>query len=568
MALTSGNVKALSANADTDDELEVGILDKIRRYTYDLSRTNCPDVVYDYFNKKTNGNLDSANKKVTELMDIGEWMLKLSDFVREKTGGDSGDLIDTLCLTINGIYKQIIDFIEEVLTLVPDLFRKIDQLRREIESVLLNFAIEIKNCIIDVINAVQNKINSLFTSVLDFNAIQRLMEACPCITEFFGWLFRCEDKSSSSAVIACMRDIMGLDPSGALTVINNFFNNILKATIQSVYAALEAAVRYIFKLLMTPLREIVKFYCEMLNYKIDVSVIVSVLGGFDCILLYTKESKVISNKPVSYKGMSVIDIVNTLKMWASCFDTVCSFSDDIRLEIKRFNEELRLTPAFWKDPYTIDIFQSCMAPSLGLGTDDVATREVFVVNQDKTKNTLVDLFDAVKKGRKQNIIVYSPYNDLGATEAMVMKPEPESATGSDTGNLSATKVFYDGIEDKLIKLISNISDGMPEEDYLRILTSLRSWAYQYKKNPQLIDAINKAEYEYSRKSNLGSNVGEVSVTTAYVGDFNDVKPLNLDLEPTYKLDENNSYVTFNIRPERDKNMSLSDYYAKWYSVNV
>jgi hypothetical protein len=501
-------------------------------------------------------------------MDISQWMLKLSDFVKEKSGGNSSKLTDTLCLSINGVYKQIIDFVEELLTLVPDMFRKIDQLRREIESVLFNFAIEIKGCIIDVINAVQNKINSLFTSVLDFSEIQKLMETCPCITYFFGWLFRCEDKSSSSAVVACMRDVMGLDPSGALSVINNFFNNILKATIESVYTALESAIRYIFKLLMTPLREIVKFYCEMLNYKIDVTSIVNVLGGLECILVYSKESKVVANKPVSYNGMSVIDIINTLKTWSVCFDGLCSFSDDIKLEIKRYNEELRLTPAFWKDPYTIDIFQSCMAPGLDISVDDVNTREVFVTNQDKTKNTLVDLYDAVKKGRKQNIIVYTPYSDLGSTEAMVMKPEPDSATGADTGNLSATKSFYDGIEDRLIKLVNNISNGMPNEDYLRLLIAFRSWAYSFRKKSELIDAINKAEYAYSVKTSLGNNVGEVSITSGYINDSYDFEPFNMDIEPVYKLDEDLNYTTFSIKPERDSSLSLSEYYAKWYSVNI
>ena len=158
-----------------------GVLDSIRRYSYELSRTDCPQAVYDYFNK--NSQLDNINRRVNNVVDISSWMTKLSGFVNDKTNEKSGEIVDLMCITVNTWYKTIIDLIEDVLRIVPELFKRIDALRAEIEQVILNFGLEIKNCIISVINAVQIKLNQLSATAIDFTKLQELMEACPCMTK-------------------------------------------------------------------------------------------------------------------------------------------------------------------------------------------------------------------------------------------------------------------------------------------------------------------------------------------------------------------------------------------------
>ncbi len=565
-ALTSGNIKSLSVTANHDVDTSTDLLSKIRKYTYDLSRTDCPQVVYDYFNRLSDGDLDSANKSVTKLMNIDAWMKKLADYVRpKKNDGTSGEIVDMLCLTINGMYKTAIDFVEKLLKIVPDMFRKIDELRKEIESVLLNFGIEIKNCILNVITAVQTKINSLLTQVIDFTKLQTLMDACPCVTEAMAWLFGCTDNTSSTAVLDCIKHKFGLDASGALGVVNKFFNNILKATIQSVYAALEAAVKYVFKLLMTPIRELVKLYCEALNYKIDLTWFIQALGGAKCFFIYSNETKVVAGVPVKYLGVSVIDIINTFKMWAKCFDGICSFADDIKLDIKKFNENLRLNATFWNDPYTIDIFHACMVPALSIVTDDASTRGVFVTKQDTTKNSLVDLFDTIKTTKKMNVSVYSPYNDKSDTEAMVSTPDPESGTGKDPQNLSGTLVMYDGVEDLLVRLTANIQKGMPNEDYIRLLNLLRMWSYRYKKGNNYINALDEAQNHYNEVTSNGIRSTTVSPTSGYINTSPVISAINLDLEPNYTFDSSIQVYSFENKPIRQSNHTLTDYYADWFN---
>jgi hypothetical protein len=222
-SILSGDIKSLKTKVS--DDIEDGdILSKIRKYTYDLSNTNCPDVVYDYFNKLSNGNLDSANKKVTEYMDIGQWMTKLSNYVREKTGSDGGDdIVEQICLTMNGFYKTLIDMIEKAVSVVPEMFKRLDQLRKEIEQVILNFGLEIKDCILAVITAVQEKLNSLTKGLgLDFNKLLIFMESCPCAAKAIGSLFGCAKNSSAAQVVTCIHDAFDISPIGTLNAINRF----------------------------------------------------------------------------------------------------------------------------------------------------------------------------------------------------------------------------------------------------------------------------------------------------------------------------------------------------------
>lgn len=537
-------------------------LDTIRRYSYELSRKDCPQAVYDYFNKS--GQLDSINRRSSNLVDISGWMTKLSGFVSDKTNEKSGEIVDLMCITVNTWYKTIIDLLEDILKVAPELFKRIDALRAQIEQVVINFGLEIKNCIIDVLNSVQKKLNELSATAIDFTKLQQLMESCPCTTKAVSKLFNCRNATTPSQVIACIRDIYNLSPLNAFNAINNFFNNTLKATVQAVYSAFENGVKYAFNVLMAPIRELMRRYCQLLNNKFDVTAMIKAAGAGECFFIYSKEVKYTGPVAVDYFGMSIIDIINTMKSWATCFDRICSFSPDLARDIKKINEELRLDSRFWKDPYTIDLFQSCLAHSLSIPVDDIVTREVFVTNQ--TRNSLGDLYDSVKRYKKLNVVVYKPYSNPSATQSLVLKPEPESATGLDTENIGATRVFYDGVEDRLVEMTENIEKGLENESYYRIFLSLRDWSHSFHKSVEFITAMNKLEYQNTILSSVGNNTGDVPVTTA-IDDFTEIKPIepfNNDLKATYTIKNDYREYIFRDKPIRKNGQTLEIYYGEWY----
>ena len=224
-SLTSGNLKSFSGINNPVTEID-STLAKLQRYSYELSRTDCGDTVYKYFNNLSNGDLDSVNKKITGLMDIGAWMTRLADFVRNKTDDRSSEITDMLCLTVNGWYKTMLSMIEDVLKVIPTALKKIDDLVAQIQQVILNFGLEIKNCILKVINDVQNKLNSLTAASIDFTKLNTLMDSCPCVTQAVGAMFGCPSGDTAAQVISCMQDKFGLSPTNALKVINKFFSKI------------------------------------------------------------------------------------------------------------------------------------------------------------------------------------------------------------------------------------------------------------------------------------------------------------------------------------------------------
>jgi hypothetical protein len=206
-----------------------------------------------------------------------------------------------------------------------------------------------------------------------------------------------------------------------------------------------------------------------------------------------------------------------------------------------------------------------MAVTAGVTTSATNTRAIFVNSQDSGKNSLVDLYDNVKKLRSSSTPIYQPYSDMGPTEASALKPEPEYATGTDTGNMGAINQFYAGVENDLVLLTKTLEGGFSNESYYRMLTELRTWALAYKKT-NLLDEFTRAEYLHSGMMSLGSANGAVSPTSSTYT-YQTVEVFDPTIVPKYSVVNDYTETTFSKKPAT-LGSGLSDYYKNWFSLNV
>lgn len=561
-SILSGNIKELK-NSSPSNFGDDSLLNRIKNTAANIDKLDCPEIVYNYFNKLSGNGLDPINSGTntsnsgkntsSSMLDLSGTMKTLSSYLITPT---SNEFVQTFCLTINGYYKTLIDIIEKAISVVPELLKKIDQLIKDVNSFIKKIALDIKDCILSVLNDVQKKINELGNSLaINFGDLESFLTQCPCAANAIGALFKCSSNTPSS-VISCMRDKLSLTPSDSLNIINRFFENTLKANILAVYKMLESKIKDMFDAVMKPLRWLMKKYCKLLNKKFDVTAMIKAVGPAECFFVYTKETRKVAGIPTSYYGMSILDVLKTMKSWADCFDNVCSWSSDIALKIKSYNEKLRLAPRFWIDTYTIDIYNSCIASSSGTVVDTSKVREMFVEQQTSSVQNIIDLFATVKKIRKLIVVKYDPYDTIGAASAQLIAPDPESAVGVFDENTSNLKKLYSGVDDMLIKMTENLTSGLMYNDsYYRIYQQLRIWSRSYITSKTFNNNMQHIEY--------------VNGTVRYDGDYTEIiSPFNPEKESTYMRAENKETNLFDKKPSQELGMTLDEYYSIWYKLNV
>lgn len=584
--LTAGDIKSYS-NGTEPEELVNDYIGTIKKLTYDLHRTDCGDVVFNYFNNKTksadnpDGALQTGYNSVLKYSNIGGPMTTITGLAK-RAGLPTDQITDTLCVTISQWYKELIHFVEDTLKIVPTALQKIDNLRKQVEQAIVNFGLEIKDCIIDVLNDAKVGINVVVTGIIDLSALQVVMEDCPCVMDAMKSLFGCSDANTPYEVRDCIEQVVGLGEIG-LGGLNDFIDNILKHAIETAFNVFEDVVKNIMALLMTPLRLLVKSYCELLNTKIPMGPFIDALGPFDCFFVYGEQTKTIPfiGKTVTYKGMSVIDIIDTFKLWAGCLDSICSsFTSDLKREIKDFNEQLRLHSSYWDDPLILDIYQSCMVAKSQLSQTprDSAIRQLYVEKQASSKNSIIQLYDATKSIGKVAVKPLTSASIFGATEQFMLKPEPESSVGTDTSTYESTREFKKGIQSDLVSVVNNMRGAILQEGYYRLVMNMKMWAFPYKKEIDLLNAFDQAEVDFVDKTRPGakSTISDTSKSSAREFDryrvgrlhSSDVDVLNDDKLPTYIINNDYSEIHYGEQPIRLVGQSLMDNYVDWYNIGI
>lgn len=590
--IAAGGVKNATdknvANTSKGDEILFdSFVDALEGATLKLQRTNCTDVVMDYFSNQfptTTGAIRGGYDWTSDNVNLQTGMQKVGgalDKVSTSVGFDGESFTSSFCITVNNAYRTIIFYVDTTTKAAFVLFKKIDALKRKLEKALLDFTSEVRDCIISVIVDAKIAVNKLVTNITDFDILIELMETCPCIQDIIVSMFNCkEDKfgntyTTAAQIVECVENKFLISPNDILSVVNDFIDNTIIDNIDKGFNMLDKFIKNTMELLMTPLRELMRMYCMLLNEKINITSVVKTLGVAECLLIYTVERDEQGNE---YFGMSVIDMINTFKYWANCFEFVCvSFIEDLRTTIKRLNEDLRLDDKYWRDVMMIDIYQSCIAQQVQSQQPRPAMiREIFVKNQDKGKNVFIGIMDAFKQtGKIDTSSTSTTKTPTPIAEAIQFKDGPDS---EDLPVQQGVMLFKDtSVEESIINVIRNLGTSVDRGVYFERFLQLVEWEGRYKKttaHTQLIEKIDKLSKEGTASAittrditNIYDDTLSERAVDAYTLATN--SPEQSFKSPSYELiDDYNENDITNIqdstKPSKLYGETLQSQYTRWY----
>lgn len=573
-----------------DIEFANSFIDTIESATLKLQRTNCTDVVLDYFSNQfplTTGSVRGGYDWVSDNVNLQTGMHKLGgalDKVASSVGFDAESITYSFCVTVTNAFRTVIFYVDTATKAAFVLFKKIDALKRKLEKALLDFTSEVRDCIVSVVVDTKTAINKVINNIADFDILIELMKNCPCIQQIIAKMFNCDEDENGNklttpeSVVNCVVEKFSIDPSSILGAVNDFIDNSILDNIDNGFNMLDEFIKNTMELLMTPLRELMRVYCILLNEKINVTSLIKALGDAECLFIYTKER---DSSGREYLGMSVIDMINTFKLWANCFEFVCaSFVEDLRTKIKELNEDLRLDDKYWRDVMLIDIYQSCIAVNVQTQQPrPTMIRELFVKNQDKAKGIFVGIIDAFKQvGKIDTTREPSEKNPSPMADAIQFKDGP------DDEDLPIQQGFIDfnkGVEDNVINVIRNIGTSVSRGIYFERFLQLIEWEGKFKKSTvhtQLIESIDEKS-----KESIASSIKQREISTSFddssseraIDAFSDAnnQPVQSFPTPTYEInDDYNSDTIKKIEsyspPNKLVNESLQDYYARWFNEAI
>lgn len=348
-----------------------------------LAAIDCSDKLYDFL--KDNVPLFST---VSGAIDsVADFLHGVSSGISISSLISSPDFVKTACGFIEKWYGMLMGYIDVGIKAAIVWFNKIDAARLRLENAMLDFTETIKYCILDVINSLRDKIFDLlnFSLKIDWSALQRLMESCPCFTVIIANLMGCTEdpvtggdiSHDARAVILCVQEkFKFMDPSDLMVGLEQLIGKYVKKYIMMIFGYLESWLVYIFTMLIKPLRMLIKSYVGMLTYKMDMSAFIKMLGPFECLFVYSNEVSKSGNK---YYGMSIIDMINTMKGWVGCFELPCpGIGEKIKNRMKEVYKDLRLDDKYWRRAQEADIYTMCLATELAAPTArETVLRELY-----------------------------------------------------------------------------------------------------------------------------------------------------------------------------------------------
>jgi len=458
---------------------------------------------------------------------------------------------DIICMTIPQTANLMIEVIEAVLILATKLFRKIDKFRKKIEAAIKFFIQEVRNCLINMIMDLTRIVDVTIKNIADMSALIALLDSCPCLKEILlnyipsKWKKECENKTSGAGIVACIKRQVGtFGEINLLTGLNQLVQEHIINKLVPLFDALEDGVHDILDDIIKPFRWAIKLYCRLLNKPLPAPFIDTILSP--CLFVHTKENG-------RYR-MSVIQYLQTLKLWVTCFQGICgSLSDDLTRKIKESNEDLRLDIKYWLGSQELDIYWSCIAVNNSI--PEAAIKEIWTkVYIDPFKEMLdfiKDAKDSLTREERQ------PKDSKEEVELDPLQEAISITNGADNEMFPITKghlKFYSALTEKsIVKIIQNIGGVINYHNYYERFNELLQWEQPFIKSQNHLDTI------ISVRNRVGAETDDFE--DELLNDFYSVLP-------TYRINDDYTILTPISKPEQLSNESMVDYYTRWYDNTI
>ena len=491
--------------------------------------------------------------------------------------------MDVICSTVPIVAKAIIEIIETVMKLAIKLFRKIDAMAKKLEAAIKFYLDEVRNCIMKIIKDIQLYVNTVVTNILDMDALSKIIDSpCGgCIRELLIYLFPCcKNKTTGTEFVECIKSIVssaiGID--SFLDGFNQFLQEYVFKYINGIFALLQKSIQYILNTIMKPLRWLIKAYCRLLNMPLPAPFIGKPLH--ECLFVYSKDRK------GKYK-MSVLQYIETLKLWTKCFDSICGYlssdlSDDLKKKLKEFNKELRLNVKYWLggNGNELDIYWSCIETTHIARDSDIKalweslTNDPFGETLDFIKDAMVSLSREKTQPLNSRKKVCPPESNTSSVSNIELTEQEDSTVykdgidplsdairivnGKDSEEFPIAqghlRLYSDFVEQSIIKTIQNIRTVISNDNWWERLNEMTKWLNPYIKSSKLFNTLRSA------KGGYGVDADD-STETETLGDFYSVLP-------TYIVRNEYSILNTIPAPEKLPGEPMIDYYARWYGATI
>ena len=588
-ATTSDSGMSINEQVDEFFDIFNSTSSAIQKAATDLYAYDCSDHLYDWITDlcpwlKSGLSVLDSGKKCMNSFSSG---VKLKDFMSTNT------VMKGICNTIASFYGTLIGWLEISTKAAFVLFDKIDAARKKLEKAMKRITNATLACLLDIYDAIDRYLqNTIELSLaVDWNDLIKFMEKCPCVSRFVAYLTGCDrDRYGNSIsgnpteIVACLREKFSfLDGATLATGLSRLMEKYIRRYLVLFFDFIKFGIDFIFSMIIAPFRRLIKQYADFLRKKWDVDVLISgaKTSHLDCLFVYTTEY----DGDRSYYGMSILDMITTLKRMVPCLEYGCrGLSDTIRNKIKKLNEDLRLTDDFWNRAFEADLYMCCIAADGNTAYTMSELRDMWdslwdrlisktqkasvIVEENRQGATMGSIADAINEVRQENGVEPSDSNFSDPyLEAATFSTGPEMENNIVNGDEPVSQRD----EDLLVKVAESIVQGVGSDEYFN-----EKW-YQYlrfKATKRFSDGAMDNLGEL--RDRLVESYKHSNAQSAYPPGPTGRQPLEIDDDerpPNYSVpsDYDGQRVEAILTSTWDKmgaDETLDDYYARMYSKAV
>jgi hypothetical protein len=561
----------------------------IQKSASELYAYDCSDHLYDWITDlcpwlKTGLNGVDTAKKFLNSISSG---VKLKDFMATNTVNKA------ICNAITSFYGTLVGWLEICSKAAFVLFEKIDAARKKLEKATKRITNATLACLLDVYDSIDKYLqNTIELSIaIDWNGLIKFMGTCPCVSRFIAYITGCDKDSDGNNISDNPTEIVNclltkfsfLDGATLATGLSRLMEKYIRRYLVMFFDFIKFGIDFIFSMIIAPVRWLIKKYADFLRKKWDVTAMITGCkdAHLDCLFVYTTEY----DGDRKYYGMSILDMMTTLKRMVPCLEYGCpGLGDKIRNKVKKLNEDFRLTDDFWNRAFEADLYMCCIDADAERGYTLTQLHDMWdslwdrlVSKTQKASVVVEENRSAVTRGSLSATIEESRREATGNTERAYDDPYREAATfstGVDLENniINGNEYVSKTDEDILIKVAGSIVQGLKGgDDYYN-----EKW-YQYlrfKAVKEYSDDGMKKLQDYA--DDLTESYKRTVVRSAYLPGPKKRLPLEIDSEerqPNYRPDNdyNRQRVEALLAASWDqppKTESLADYYARIYAKAV